>query len=114
MKETLSTEHISFCLSSSRTHTHSAQQTLQHKPGCTTKTRSKEGPSPPVPARAAFAPAKVRSPPDFRCREARWLEMVEVHTLCFHIKSVFLYKSEGNDEEQLLLSINIVTHTTHL
>lgn len=48
---------------------------------------------PPVPDRAALAPDKVNSPPAFRCRAARWLEIVEVHTLCFHIRSVFLYKS---------------------
>lgn len=49
---------------------------------------------PPVPDSAALAPAKVNSPPSFRCRAARRLEMVEVHTLCFHIRSVFLYKSK--------------------
>lgn len=48
---------------------------------------------PPVPDWAALAPARVSSPPVFRCKAARWLEMVEVHTLCFHIKSAFLYKS---------------------
>lgn len=47
-----------------------------------------------MPDRAALAPAKVNSPPCFRCRAARWLEIVEVHTLCFHIRSVFLYKSK--------------------
>ena len=54
-----------------------------------------------MPDRAALAPAKVNSPSGFRCREARWLEIVEVHTLCFNIRSVFLYKSEkdkGNNQ----------------
>lgn len=55
---------------------------------------------PPVPESAALAPAKVNSPPSFRCRAARWLEMVEVHTLCFHIKSVFLYKSKRDMEKK--------------
>ena len=49
---------------------------------------------PAVPARLALAPDKVNSPPAFRWMEAKWLEMVEVQTLCFHIISVFLYKSE--------------------
>lgn len=56
---------------------------------------------PPVPDRAALAPAKVNSPSAFRCSAARWLEIVEVHTLCFHIRSVFLYKSR---KEKLRIS----------
>lgn len=51
-----------------------------------------------MPDRAALAPAKVNRPPCFRCRAARWLEIVEVHTLCFHIRSVFLYKSKTQNQ----------------
>lgn len=49
---------------------------------------------PGVPSKAALAPAKVKRPPSFRCFVAKWLEMVDVHILCFHIKSQFL-KSAG-------------------
>lgn len=52
---------------------------------------------PPVPDRAALAPDRVNSPPGFRCSVARWLEIVDVHTLCFHIRSAFLYKSETGE-----------------
>lgn len=56
--------------------------------------------SPPVPDRAALAPASVNSPPCFRCKEARRPEIVEVHTLCFHIRSAFLYKSKQERKKQ--------------
>lgn len=69
--------------------------------------------SPPVPDRAALAPARVRSPPSFRCRAARWLEMVDVHTLCFHIKSVFLYKSK-RDARRGKKDRGISFHSEHL
>lgn len=49
---------------------------------------------PGVPSRAALAPAKVRRPPSLRCLVARWLEMVDVHMLCFHIRSQFLKRAE--------------------
>lgn len=68
----------------------------------TVNTQQKLCASPPVPDWAALAPARVSSPPVFRCKAARWLEMVEVHTLCFHIKSAFLYKSVGEYREQHL------------
>lgn len=55
--------------------------------------RGNEG-LPGVPSRAALAPAKVRRPPSLRCLVARWLEMVEVHMLCFHIRSQFLKRAE--------------------
>lgn len=55
--------------------------------------------SPPVPDRAALAPASVNSPSCFRCKEARRPEIVEVHTLCFHIRSVFLYKSKQEKKQ---------------
>ena len=41
-----------------------------------------------------MAPAKVRRPPSLRCLVARWLEMVDVHMLCFHIRSQFLKRAE--------------------
>ena len=56
--------------------------------------RQGNGGSPGVPSRAALAPAKVRRPPSLRCLVARWLEMVDVHMLCFHIRSQFLKRAE--------------------
>lgn len=69
---------------------------------------------PPVPDRAALAPAKVNSPPCFRCRAARWLEIVEVHTLCFHIKSVFLYKSKTHNQNVFLSIMVIAIHASDI
>lgn len=54
---------------------------------------------PGVPSKAALAPARVKRPPSFRCFVAKWLEMVDVHILCFHIKSQFL-KSAGKREKK--------------
>lgn len=68
---------------------------------------------PPVPDSAALAPAKVKSPPSFRCRAARRLEMVEVHTLCFHIRSVFLYKSETERKWKLLFNSGVFYFIQH-
>lgn len=56
--------------------------------------RQGNGGSPGVPSRAALAPAKVRRPPSLRCLVARWLEMVDVQMLCFHIRSQFLKRAE--------------------
>lgn len=55
---------------------------------------------PGVPSRAALAPAKVRRPPSLRCLVARWLEMVDVHMLCFHIRSQFLKRAEWKEKKK--------------
>ncbi len=55
---------------------------------------------PGVPSSEAFAPERVSRPPGFRWNDARWLEMVEVQTLCFHIISEFLYKSKISKREE--------------
>jgi hypothetical protein len=49
---------------------------------------------PGVPSKAALAPARVKRPPSFRCFVAKWLEIVDVHILCFHIMSQFLKSAE--------------------
>ena len=48
---------------------------------------------PGVPAIAGWAPGKTRIPPFLRYLFAILADIVELHTLCFHIRSAFLMKS---------------------
>ena len=48
---------------------------------------------PGVPADAGAAPGNTRIPPLLRYLFATLAEIVELHTLCFHIRSEFLIKS---------------------
>lgn len=70
----------------------SAQQLSEQVPALPSHSWGNEG-LPGVPSSAALAPAKVRRPPSLRCLVARWLEMVDVHMLCFHIRSQFLKRA---------------------
>lgn len=55
--------------------------------------------APGVLLREALAPVSVSKPPALRCWEARYVEMMDVQTLCFHIKSLFLNTSVKTENE---------------
>lgn len=48
---------------------------------------------PGVSSNAAFAPVNERNPPSFKYRDAMLAAIMELQTLCFHIKSLFFTKS---------------------
>lgn len=59
--------------------------------------------SPGVPPKAALAPVRVNKPPSLRYFVAKWLEIVDVHMLCFHIKSAFLYRALRNEITKIIV-----------
>lgn len=87
--------HKGICTSSTQDVSSPCSRRITH-----TEHMENEG-LPGVPSKAALAPARVKRPPSFRCFVAKWLEMVDVHILCFHIRSQFLKRAGEWDKNNM-------------